>query len=145
MIIDFYIQFIKNFELALKKKLKIKGDLWNQYDNSFPRNGAVDEYKYNLHGFGCRIELNDIVCEYDIAPLSSESIKFSVWKLFNFIETNSELENMNMDDVHAYILRLIENKIVSKLIVDNIDTGTFQIDSSYINNLLKEDNKSNSP
>ena len=83
-----YIEFIKKFEGKLNSKFKISGNIWERSGKDFPKSGKVGDYKYSFHGAGCRIENNGIICEYDIAPLNGKSIKFSLWKLANFIKTH---------------------------------------------------------
>ncbi|WP_299223300.1 hypothetical protein [uncultured Aquimarina sp.] len=129
--IDTYIGFIKDFEEELNTTFNISGNIWEKAGNDFPKLGEFNGYKYSFHGAGCRVEKEGVICEYDIAPLNNTSIKFSLWKLFNFIKTNPSLQDMSKDDVHVNILKLIEDKIISKLIIENIDTGIYQISPSW--------------
>ena len=133
-IISLYVGFIKKFENKLKGKYKIRGSLWSNYD-TLPRTGEVENYTYDLHGIGCRIKSKEIVCEYDTLVDEGGNILFSVWKLFKFIETYPDLENMDMNQVYEYILTLMKNKIVSEFVIDDIKTNTYLVAVSYIDNL----------
>ncbi len=122
-----YIQFIKDFENELSCKYNIYDDFWNQSGIRFPKEGTTDHFKYNYHGAGCKIQKDGVVCEFDVAPLNGNDIKFSPWKLFNFINTNPDIDNVSKEDLDLGLSLLIEQKQISKLIIDGIDTGVYQV------------------
>ncbi|WGH75938.1 hypothetical protein P8625_01865 [Tenacibaculum tangerinum] len=137
-IIRNYILFIKKFEGVFNEKYNIVNGLWSDIDKSVSRKGNIGDYKYNFHGRGCRIEYNNIICEYDSGFIDKATINFSVWKLFKFIETNPNLSNMSMNDVYSGILDLIEKKIVEKSLIEEVDTGTYDINKDYLRTLTFE-------
>ena len=125
-----YVKFIRDFEKELEKKCQISNDFWNKSGIKFPKTGNTKSFKYSFHGAGCRVEKGEVVCEYDIAPLNDNDINFSLWKLFNYIETNPELENVDRKDLESGVKELEKEGVISKLFIDGIDTGLYEIPRS---------------
>tara|TARA_Y100001947_G_C10208735_1_gene248198 strand:- start:13 stop:411 length:399 start_codon:yes stop_codon:yes gene_type:complete len=123
-----YIEFIKKFEGKLNSKFEISGNIWERSGKDFPKSGKVGDYKYSFHGAGCRIENNGIICEYDIAPLNGKSIKFSLWKLANFIKIHPKLEEKEFSDLDKELSFLVKERFLSKLKIDDIETSTYQVE-----------------
>ncbi|MCK8523272.1 hypothetical protein M0D21_16955 [Aquimarina sp. D1M17] len=122
-----YIQFVEKFEQELTSKYKIPDNFWNKSNANFPKKGSTDSFKYSFHGAGCRVEKKGIVCEYDIAPLNENHIKFSPWKFFNFIETNPDLKKLSREDFELGLSILEKKRKISKVFIEGIETGVYQI------------------
>ncbi len=122
-----YVNFIKDFEKELSEKYKISSDFWNKSGVDFPKKGTTENYIYNFHGAGCTVEKGNVICEYDTAPLNGYDIKFSPWKLSNFIETHPDLKSINREDLESGLHLLVEKKKISKLIISGIETGVYQV------------------
>ncbi|WP_282088453.1 DUF6896 domain-containing protein [Aquimarina algiphila] len=125
--LELYISFIKDFEKELSVKHGISDDFWNKSGKDFPKKGTTENYIYNFHGAGCTIEQNDIICEYDTAPLNGNNIKFSPWKFFNFIKTHPKLNTISKEDLESGLQLLLTKKKISKLVINDIQTGVYQV------------------
>ncbi|WP_108807665.1 DUF6896 domain-containing protein [Aquimarina spinulae] len=127
-----YVDFIREFENSLTSEFDINGNIWNRSGKDFPKSGKVKDYQYKFHGAGCEVIKNDIICEYDIAPLNGRDIKFSPWKFSKFIESHPDLNIINRHDLELGLLFLVNEKKISKLIIDGIETGVYEVIPSSV-------------
>ena len=134
--LDVYIKFIKKFEFELSKNYNLSSSVWEKKGQGFPKKGSFSDYVYKFHGLGCRIEKEGIICEYDSYFYEEKSILFSVWKFFKFIETNSSLKTLSKEDVQENINAMLEEGIISKFFIDNINTGLYEVKHSYIKSVV---------
>jgi len=129
IIID-YVKFIKEFESLLGE---LDFDSTKIYDES----GVIGHYRYQYHGAGCRLEKNGIICEYDFLPKNNYPIKFSSWKLFEFIRTNNKWNSLiiSLDDVHEVLMLLVEDKKIFLLDLGGSIFPIFQIKDMQTHNI----------
>lgn len=115
-ILDEFINFISVFEKKMKIRYNIP-DFQNSWcvRNVFDRKGTIDEYCYQYHGAGCRLEVNDVICEYNVAPLNGKDIKFSLWGFNEFINTHSDYKSLgySSDYIKNELGKLIDNNVLS--------------------------------
>lgn len=108
-ILEDYIQFIKVFDNLIRKEKNIgeNQSILNVKGISFQRYGEIGGYIYQFHGFGCRLEKDNIVCEYDY---NVKNITFSLWKFKQFITTHPKYKNENFSDkyLELELYKLIE-------------------------------------
>jgi hypothetical protein len=125
-----YLDLIEDFELRLQKKYKINS-LWDNIGLVFPREGTIDEYSYKFHGAGCKIVFQDIICEYDIAPLNGYDIKFSFWKIYQFYKTNKKLLSIEFteDRFRDKLLNYLDKGIFSQLDIEGRKFNIYQIEN----------------
>ncbi len=130
IIIEYSI-FIKDFEDKIIKKYKLENNPWFSAGKLFDKKGEVDGYNYSYHGSGCTLEKDGIVCEYDIAPLNGKNIKFSLWKISEFIRTHPEYRKLEYetDYIENELSKLIQKKIVSWLELDGYVFKIYQIEN----------------
>ncbi|MGJ1421019.1 DUF6896 domain-containing protein [Sphingobacterium spiritivorum] len=122
IIIDYY-EFIQGY----KNLIDIKGIEESSFINK--KKGELGLYKYHYHGAGCRLEKEGVICEYDYLPTNDYPIKFSSWKLFEFMETNPKwkAQDYNLDDVHHSLMTLVEKKKLFLLDLNGVMFPIFQI------------------
>ncbi|WP_162073366.1 DUF6896 domain-containing protein [Chryseobacterium fistulae] len=123
-----YLLFIKSFETELRKEynIPIHENTWNYMVNHSNRKGKIGEYEYMLHGAGFTVKKNDIICEYDRAPLNHYNIKFSFWKFKNFIETSYSQIIIDDAQLKSDLLEMIFTNTLSWLIIDDINWNIYQ-------------------
>lgn len=93
------------------------------------KSGEIGPYKYQYHGAGCRLEKEGIVCEYDYLPANEFPIKFSSWKLFEFMDTSVKWKSLNysLDDIHLSLMELVQQNKLFLLDLDGVKFPIFQI------------------
>jgi hypothetical protein len=128
-IVNTYVRFIKDFEEHLKHKYSIKENPRHFAGKLFDRKGIIDNYKYQFHGAGCRIEKDDIICEYDSLFSEGNEINFSLWKITTFIETHPKYKTLNLSSeyIEQELYKLIEKGILTFQIINNCVFQVYQI------------------
>lgn len=127
-----YIDFINNYENLMKDKYNIKENisLWEvAHQNIFSKQGSIGNYEYLYHGFGCRLEKDNVVCEYDTAPLNGNEIKFSYWKFLEFIKTNPKYNKLDItrNYMEDELDKLVKEGILSWYILDGYSYNILQV------------------
>lgn len=128
-IVTTYVRFIKEFEALLKYKYSIKENPRHFAGRLFDKKGTIDNYKYEFHGAGCRIEKDDIICEYDSLFTKGNEIDFSLWKITTFTETHPKYKTLNLssESIEEELYKMIEKEILSFQIVNNCVYQVYQI------------------
>lgn len=119
-----YVKFIEEFEKIMMLKYNLSVNPYTKAGKLFERNGNIDSYKYHYHGAGCTIEKDGVICEYNIAPLNVDGIKFSLWALSEFIGSNPKYKNLN------YTIEAIEDDL--KTLLENGTLRWDEIDGHFI-------------
>ena len=109
-IVNTYVRFIKDFEDHLKHKYCIKGNPRHFAGKLFDRKGEIYNFKYQFHGAGCRIEKDDIICEYDSLFSEGNEIDFSLWEFTTFIETHPKYKTLNLSSEYTVYFKFIKYK-----------------------------------
>lgn len=128
-IVNNYVSFIKEFEAVLKRKYSFKENPRHFAGRLFDKKGAIDNYKYQFHGAGCRIEKDDVICEYDSIFSEGNEIDFSLWKITTFIETHPKYKILNLSSeyIEQELYKLIQKEMLSFQIINNCVFQVYQI------------------
>jgi len=89
-VLSTYSSLIKNFENALIEKYSLDSNPWNHAGKLFDKKGSFNGYEYYYHGAGCTLKFNDLIIEYDYAPVNEYDIKFTKDAILSFINSHSE-------------------------------------------------------
>ncbi|KFF11696.1 hypothetical protein IW15_15945 [Chryseobacterium soli] len=124
-----YLTFIVDFHNVIRKEYNISNNenIWSYIIEKELEKGTVGVYNYIRHGSGFTVEKNEVICEYDIAPLNEYDIKFSFWKFKNFIETNYKQIIIEDSLLKKDLSDMITANILSWLITDGINWNIYQI------------------
>lgn len=127
-----YVDFIRGF----------KDLIYNQSideENLYGTSGVIDDYKFRYHGAGCRLEKKGTICEYDFLPENGFPIKFSSWKLQEFINTSEKWRGLDcgLEDLHESLLCLVEEKMLLLLELGGVQYPVFQVKD--LDNFFKGD------
>jgi len=137
-ILHLYILFIKEFQLVLSKEYSfdVNEESWSNIRTKIPNASTILEFSYRFHGAGCRVEKEKQVCEFDYAPVDEYPIKFSAWKLLEFINSNGDYAKFNYteEDIVNKLDMLVEQKILNKLEFGGVVFETYQINQSFYDN-----------
>ena len=114
-----YVEFIEEFDNLRKSNL---------HDDKV-REGEIGSFNFSYHGAGCRLEKEGIVCEFDFLPENQFPIKFSSWKLSEFIRTNPKWNHssLTLEIIHDELMKIVENKKLFLLEVEGMAFPIFQI------------------
>jgi hypothetical protein len=128
-IVNTYVNFIKEFEALLKHKYSIKENPRHFAGRLFEKKGTIDSYRYQFHGAGCRIEKDDVICEYDSIFSKGNEIDFSLWEITKFIETHPKYKILNLSSeyIEQELYKLIQKEILSFQIINNCVFQVYQI------------------
>ncbi|MFD2969946.1 DUF6896 domain-containing protein [Sphingobacterium bambusae] len=121
-----YLAFIENFRVSL---LEHTGkNFYNVKDKS----GKIGDYFYHFHGAGCRLEKDNIVCEFDFLPQNEFPIKFSVWKFSEFINTNERWQHLKMElpELDVELKKLVFEKKLHLLDIGGVIFQIFQVENA---------------
>ena len=139
-IIYSYILMIKKFkeELCLKHNLK-NDSSWDEIINNINKKANIGKIQFNFHGAGCRLQIDKQICEFDYAPTNEYPVKFDLWKIIEFINSNVSFKRLNYseNDVLKKINLLVDEGILSKLKVGDIELNVYQINLEYYENPSK--------
>lgn len=118
-----YINFIEGYKNLIRGQNKIEDNFIKM------KNGEIDKYTFLYHGAGCRLEKEGIVCEFDFLPENDFPIKFSSWKILEFINTNTRWSGINygLEDVHEGLLNLVKKKKLFLLNIGGVEFPIFQV------------------
>lgn len=115
----FYKQ-IQIFNDLLSEKFELESTpTYNEAGSLFPRKGELKDgdlvYKYQYHGMGCTIAINDVWINYNIDVLNNNEIVITARDIRKFIETGidqtSEYKSSEID--HAF-LELEKKKVLTR-------------------------------
>ncbi|KGD67137.1 hypothetical protein B0A61_10910 [Flavobacterium aquatile LMG 4008 = ATCC 11947] len=128
-IVNTYVSFIKEFEAILKHKYSIKENPRYFAGTLFDKKGIIDNYRYQFHGAGCRIEKDDVICEYDSIFSKGNEIDFSLWKITTFVETHPKYKILNLSNefIEQELYKLIQKEMLSFQIINNCVFQVYQI------------------
>lgn len=119
-----YVSLIEGF------KSQFSPDI-NEFEKKSSRNrsGNIGEFKYQFHGAGCRLEKDGIVCEFDFMPINEYPIKFSIWKMSEFILTNKAygIDKLELFELHEALHPLAEDGTLVKLVFGGVVWEIYQI------------------
>ncbi|RKE56008.1 DUF6896 domain-containing protein [Sphingobacterium detergens] len=119
-----YVSLIEDF------KSQFSPDI-NEFEQKSSRNrsGNIGEFKYHFHGAGCRLEKEGIVCEFDFMPTNEYPIKFSIWKMSEFILTNKAygIDKLEESELHEALHPLVEDRTLVKLVFGGVVWEIYQI------------------
>ena len=109
--------FIIKFENALKEKYQIKDDIYEYIGTIVKKKDSFGNYQYSFHGAGCKIAINNIVCEYDFSLDENSKYQFSLWKLKTFIESfyQNKIEDV---ELRKSMEDLVSKNLLKKLIIE---------------------------
>lgn len=118
-----YVDFIEGYKNLIRIQNKTEDDLIHIND------GKIGDYSFSYHGAGCRLERDGVICEFDFLPENDFPIKFSSWKMFEFIKTNERWNKLNfsMDDVHLGLLELVKSGRLVLLEIEGVKFPIFQV------------------
>ncbi|WP_316822993.1 DUF6896 domain-containing protein [Pedobacter gandavensis] len=118
-----YVNFIEEYKSLIKCQNKSEDDFISI------KNGEIGSYSFFYHGAGCRLEKDGIICEFDFLPENDFPIKFSSWKMYEFIKTNERWNKLkfSLDDVHTGLLKLVETKRLVLLEINGVSFPIFQV------------------
>jgi len=118
-----YISFIEEYKNLIKNQNKTEADY------ILTNNGKIGNYNFLYHGAGCRLEKEGVICEFDFLPENNFPVKFSSWKMYEFIRTNEKWNKLDfsLDDVHIGLLQLVQKGGLVLLDIDGIKFPIFQI------------------
>lgn len=118
-----YIEFIQEYKFMIKAQGKDEKIFEKK------RNGVIGNYIFLYHGAGCRLERDGIICEYDFLPENGYPIKFSNWKIYEFINTNKKwnVKGYSQKDIHDGLMGLVEIKKLFLLEIGGVKFPVFQI------------------
>lgn len=124
IVIDYYC-FIQDYKNLVRGKGIEESDLISK------KKGEVGIYKFHYHGAGCRLEKEGIICEYDYLPTNDYPIKFSSWKLFEYMNTNPKWQDVkyNLDSVHKCLMTLVGENKLFLLELDGVKFPIFQLNN----------------
>lgn len=100
------------------------------------RSGHINGFDYRFHGEGCRLEKEGIVCEFDFMPTNEYPIKFSIWKMSEFILTNKAygIDKLELSELHEVLHPLVEDGTLVKLKLAGVVWEVYQI--SYMTKVV---------
>lgn len=146
-IIFTYIVAIQKARRKILGFYNIQEDLsWIQLRTQVPVSSSVDKnLSYKFHGGGCGLIINETICEFDYAPVNKFPVKFEIWKIKEYIRTSQEFEDIKTseEEILSSINLLIEEGVLTKLIIGDFELDTYQIQKKYYDNpnLLLDENK----
>jgi len=118
-----YINFIEEYKNLIKSQNRTETEYIDM------NNGEIGNYNFLYHGAGCRLEKEGVICEFDFLPENDFPIKFSSWKMYEFIRTNENWNKLDfsLEDVHIGLLQLVQKGRLVLLDIDGIKFPIFQI------------------
>ncbi|MCD2261037.1 DUF6896 domain-containing protein [Psychroserpens luteolus] len=131
-----YILIIKKFKERLCVKYNLDNNIsWEKIRSIVDDMSSLDGITYKFHGAGCRLEIDNQICEFDFAPMNEYPIKFSLWKIIEFINTNTKFSELDFNDdiILNKINELIDEEILSKLKIGDFELDIYQINPQYYN------------
>ncbi|WP_433903531.1 DUF6896 domain-containing protein [Sphingobacterium puteale] len=123
-ILNDYVAFINDFKHQFSPNME-------EFERRSNRNpsGNIGEFKYQFHGAGCRLEKDAIVCEFDYMPTNEYPIKFSIWKINEFILTNNtySINKLELSELYEALHPLVEDGTLVKLVLNHVVWEVYQI------------------
>lgn len=118
-----YVNFIEAYKNLVRNHNRMESDLIQM------STGKIGNYAFLYHGAGCRLEKDGIICEFDFLPENGFPVKFSTWKMYEFIRTNKKWNKLkfSLEEVHIGLLKLVEDKKLFLLNINEIELPIFQI------------------
>jgi len=118
-----YVNFIEEYKNLEKNQNK------TEIEHGHINNGKIGNYSFFYHGAGCRLEKDGVICEFDFLPENGFPIKFSSWKMYEFIRTNEKWNkiNLTLEDVHGGLLKLVKEEELVLLDINGVKFPIFQI------------------
>ena len=137
-ILYLYISTIKDFKNKMICHFNLQENLqWEEIRKQIPVKDILSNgIKYTFHGAGCRIEIKNVICEFDYAPVNNSQVKFDIWKIQEFI-TSCEIFNESFlieENLQKEIDNLISKEILSKLKIGDIELDTYQVNQTIYDN-----------
>lgn len=122
-ILSDYVNFIEGYKNLIRSQNKTEDDFIHI------NNGKIGSYSFFYHGAGCRLEKDGIICEFDFLPENDFPIKFSSWKMYEFVKTNERWNKLNfsLEDVHTGLLKLVKTERLVLLEIDGVRFPIFQV------------------
>lgn len=123
LILADYVDFILKYKEVLKSYNQNEADLIRM------KKGDIGGYKFFYHGTGCRLEKDSVVCEFDSLPKNDFHIKFSNWKMYEFINSTTKWGKFNytLEDVHEALLQLVKQGKLVFLVIGGASFPIFQV------------------
>ncbi len=123
-VLNDYVTFINDFKYQFSPNM----DEFEQ-KSSRNRSGQISGFNYQFHGAGCRLEKDGIVCEFDFMPTNEYPIKFSLWKMSEFILTNKVygIDKLEESELHEVLHTLVEDGTLVKLVLGGVISEIYQI------------------
>jgi hypothetical protein len=134
-VLNNYVFNILNFENELKQKFIIKSDseLYSKINNEIPIEGCINKYNYKFHGAGCKLQIGDLIIEYDFMPINNYKIKFSTWKFLQFYKSFIDNKiDIDQSFVKKGLDELVERKILYKLFLENKEYDIYQLSEEFL-------------
>jgi len=122
-ILSDYVNFIEGYKNVIRSQNKTEDDFIHI------NNGKIGSYSFFYHGAGCRLEKDGIICEFDFLPENDFPIKFSSWKMYEFVKTNERWNKLDfsLEDVHTGLLKLVKTERLVLLEIDGVRFPIFQV------------------
>ncbi|OJZ07090.1 MULTISPECIES: DUF6896 domain-containing protein [Sphingobacterium] len=123
-VLNDYVAFINDFKYQFSPNI----DEFEQ-KSSRNRSGQIGGFNYQFHGAGCRLEKDGVVCEFDFMPINAYSIKFSLWKMREFILTNKAygIVKLEESELHEMLHTLVEDGTLVKLVLGGVVWEVYQV------------------
>jgi len=123
-VLNDYVAFINDFKYQFSPNI----DEFEQ-KSSRNRSGQIGGFNYQFHGAGCRLEKDGVVCEFDFMPINAYSIKFSLWKMREFILTNKAygIVKLEESELHEILHTLVEDGTLVKLVLGGVVWEVYQV------------------
>ncbi|MDF2851390.1 MAG: hypothetical protein K0S31_2075 [Sphingobacterium multivorum] len=123
-VLNDYVAFINDFKYQFSPNM----DEFEQ-KSSRNRSGQIGGFNYQFHGAGCRLEKDGVVCEFDFMPINAYSIKFSLWKMREFILTNKAygIVKLEESELHEMLHTLVEDGTLVKLVLGGVVWEVYQV------------------
>lgn len=123
-VLNDYVAFINDFKYQFSPNI----DEFEQ-KSSRNRSGQIGGFNYQFHGAGCRLEKDGVVCEFDFMPINAYSIKFSLWKMREFILTNKAygIVKLEESELHEMLHTLVEDGTLVKLVLGGAVWEVYQV------------------
>lgn len=115
-----FLQYVRLFNSYLNREYNVGGfPSYNEAGELFPRNGVFSfdgkKFKYQYHGSGCTLEVDDIIVDYDIDILKENKIRISDWKFNRFIESYTKGKpDVQIDDLDSIFLELVDKGVLER-------------------------------
>ncbi|WON93589.1 MULTISPECIES: DUF6896 domain-containing protein [unclassified Sphingobacterium] len=123
-ILNDYVAFIDDFKYQFSPNME-------EFEQKSSRNrsGHIGDFKYQFHGAGCRLEKDGVICEFDFMPINEYPIKFSLWKMREFILTNKAygIVKLGESELNEVLHTLVEDGTLVKLVLDGMVWEVYQI------------------